>query len=149
MIREHALRPVAVATIDYLFINGYTGTTANLTVEQWFRFNDFNRIESADFNVARYVEFMPAMQVDTLLAQNPEVGAILLNGVCESSARFCSAPGLERYTDIPSCMGFLASIPLFNPLRTQANSVACRFVHASLLYSAMRSRLEVIKHPTG
>jgi hypothetical protein len=30
-----ALRPVAVVTLDYLFVNVLTQTTANLTVESW------------------------------------------------------------------------------------------------------------------
>ncbi|GLC52230.1 hypothetical protein PLESTB_000598100 [Pleodorina starrii] len=131
--RYTASRPIAVATIDFLFMNVFTGTTANLTVEQWFRFDNYNRVAAADFTTDRYVEFTPALGVQAVFAANPNISASLLGGVCQAAATYCRTPSLQQYADVPTCLGFLSSVPFINPLRTQANSVMCRFLHSSLV----------------
>ncbi|GIL74848.1 hypothetical protein Vretifemale_4641 [Volvox reticuliferus] len=146
--RYVAHRPIAVATVDFLFSNMLNGNAANLTIEQWFRFNEYNRIASADFVLPRYTEFLQALQLDSMLSQDPSIPQSIVASVCNASAAFCSSPGLEHYADFASCAGFLSSIPFMNPLRTQANSVLCRLVHASLVAYAPQIHCSHIG-PTG
>ncbi|GLC67338.1 hypothetical protein PLESTF_000544000 [Pleodorina starrii] len=133
MRRFTASRPIAVATIDYVYLNAVTGTTTNLTFEQWFRFDNYSRIVAADFTIDRFAEYTSALGLDDVIAAVPSFPTLLKNIVCQAALNYCRLPPLQQYTDMQTCMDFLSTVPLVNTLRIQSNTVLCRYWHAALL----------------
>ncbi|GLC52228.1 hypothetical protein PLESTB_000597700 [Pleodorina starrii] len=131
--RFTASRPIAVATVDYQYLNAVTGATTNLTFEQWFRFDSYSRITAADFTLDRFAESLPALGVEAVFAANLNITTLLQDRVCQAAATYCKTPSLQQYADVPTCMNFLSSVAFFNPLRIQSNTVLCRYLHYSLV----------------
>ncbi|GLC67597.1 hypothetical protein PLESTF_000579000 [Pleodorina starrii] len=126
-------RPIAVATVDYLYTNAVTGATTNLTFNQWFRFDNYSRVAAADFTIDRFAEFLPALGVQRVIGSNPNFPTLFKTIVCQAAVNYCRSPPLQQYADMQTCMDFLSSIPILDPRRVQSNSVLCRYWHSPLV----------------